>query len=114
MTKEEILVGLNNGITRGASLEEAMQTLIMAGYNTAEVQEVAKEINMGVISSLPSTQQKKAPQQNTEYKPLSTAQNQDKPKKKFSWTLVIILSLFFLALLGTAAYLYFGTNIFKS
>ena len=36
MTKEEIATGIRNAIERGESMDEAMQTLINAGYKSVE------------------------------------------------------------------------------
>ncbi len=42
--KDEIQSGIKNAIERGASLEEAVQTFINAGYNPVEVREAANTI----------------------------------------------------------------------
>jgi len=41
MVNEEIFAGLKSAISHGFSIEEAMQSLINAGYNAQEVKEAA-------------------------------------------------------------------------
>lgn len=57
MVREELLAGLKNAVDRGYSLQSAIQSFINAGYNAEEVQETAKQINMGVIGQI--SEQKK-------------------------------------------------------
>jgi hypothetical protein len=45
--QDEIYAGLKNAIDRGASIEEAVQSLVSAGYNPMEVREAAKLIETG-------------------------------------------------------------------
>jgi hypothetical protein len=124
MPKEEILTGLRNGLARGESIEQAIQTLIGAGYNAEEINEAANSINTGVISRMPlpqtpptiqAIQNAVAPQtqQTSQYPPLPVQQtiNQTQQiqetslttnKKKIPAGLVIALVILgaFLLLLG--------------
>lgn len=52
MVNEDIVTGLNNAISRGESLQDAIQILINSGYNPAEVNEASRYIQGGVISDL--------------------------------------------------------------
>jgi hypothetical protein len=104
MSQEEILVGLNNAVARGESLEKAMQTIVTAGYNPLEVQEAARQVNMGVIGTL-------SPKENSKYKPLPTTK--EKPKRKISGLLVILLIVILLILLGIGFFMFFGEEILK-
>ncbi|MEK6825858.1 MAG: hypothetical protein AABY00_03665 [Nanoarchaeota archaeon] len=45
--KEEIVSGIKNGLERGESLDEAMQTFINAGYKSVEVREAANALTGG-------------------------------------------------------------------
>ena len=47
MVREEILTGLKNAVERGQSIEKAVQSMISAGYNPAEVNEAVSYINLG-------------------------------------------------------------------
>ena len=51
---EEIIGGLNNARAHGFSLEEAAQSFINAGYNTAEVREAQTFLGRG-YALLPTT-----------------------------------------------------------
>ena len=55
--KEEILTGIRNGMARGESLQQAMQTMIAAGYNADEVTDSESYINSGVLSRMPALPQ---------------------------------------------------------
>src|SRR3989344_6181893 len=50
--RPELVSGLKIAIERGESLQAAMQTFILAGYNPEEVQEAARNINMGVSNRI--------------------------------------------------------------
>ena len=54
MVHEEILAGLKNAIERGQGLQEAMQTMVAAGYSISDIQEAARYVNQGIISRLPA------------------------------------------------------------
>jgi len=49
MVNEDILTSLKNAIEKGETLESAMQTLIVSGYNAREVQDTANYIGTGVV-----------------------------------------------------------------
>lgn len=111
MSVEEVLVGLQNAIARGQALENAMNSLVLAGYNPQEVQEAAKQINLGIINNIPSENSEspknnQLPEPTSTYKPLPTenvqqafaAENETNEiietskKKKFpKWLLVTII-----------------------
>lgn len=128
MSVEEVLVGLQNAIARGQSLEKAMNSLILAGYNPQEVQEAAKQVNMGIISRIPDerpvnptsnnnslpelqSQYKKLPAENVQQtfleSPSPTSETLPEKKKIPKWLIVtiilsalIILGIVILGLLG--------------
>jgi len=52
LVKEDIIAGLKNAVERGYSLQSAIQSFVSAGYNVQEVNEAAKQINMGVIGNI--------------------------------------------------------------
>ena len=70
MSKQEIISGLKNAIARGESIQKASQSFINAGYNPAEVQQAASEINIGIASKIPSPSQSQ--QQNNSNVPTPT------------------------------------------
>jgi hypothetical protein len=114
MSREEISVGLNNAVARGESLEKAMQSMVLAGYNPVEIQEAAGMVNMGVIGALP----KSPAQPSSGYQPLPTASStgvlQEKPKKKSSMLMVILLSVVLLLLVGLGIFVFFGDSILNA
>ena len=48
--REDIFAGLRNAIERGATLEQAVQSFINAGYNPVEVKQAAESIDRGNTS----------------------------------------------------------------
>jgi hypothetical protein len=46
----EILTGLKNAVSRGQTIQSAVQSMVSAGYNSNEVQDAARYVN---ISSAP-------------------------------------------------------------
>jgi hypothetical protein len=122
MSKEEIKVGLTNAINRGESIEKAIQTLLSAGYNPQEIQEVAGSINLSSTSNLVKTQEHKplpSESQVQGYKPLPsekpTQENTgEKIRKKPSLTLIILLIVVLLVSLGIAAFMFFGETILNT
>ena len=116
MSNDEILTGLNNAVSRGESLENAKQALIMAGYNLKEIEDSANQINMGVVGTIP--QQKTDP---NGYKPLPKTDiqknnqlsqaNSPTTKKKIP-KIVIVLGIILVILgLGLGFFILFGPKI---
>ena len=50
--REDIVAGLRNALERGASLEQAVQSFINAGYNPAEVQEASRGLSFGATTMI--------------------------------------------------------------
>lgn len=48
--REDIVAGLRNALEHGASLEQAVQSFINAGYNAVEVKQAAQTLSGGVTS----------------------------------------------------------------
>ena len=48
--REDIVAGLRNALEHGASLEQAVQSFINAGYNAVEVRQAAQTLSGGVTS----------------------------------------------------------------
>jgi len=48
--REDIVAGIRNAITRGESVEKAMQSFINAGYSEDEVREAGQSITGGISS----------------------------------------------------------------
>lgn len=52
--REDIYGGLKNALERGATVEQAIQSMVNAGYNVSEVREVAGQISSAENSILES------------------------------------------------------------
>lgn len=59
MALEEISVGIKNALARGQSLQQATQSLILAGYNKDEVSEAASRFSPAITSAIPTLEQEK-------------------------------------------------------
>lgn len=72
--REDIYGGLKNALERGASVEQAIRSLINAGYNDIDVRNTAKYLTTGAMSTttpdLQKTQQM-PPISRQEFKPLA-------------------------------------------
>jgi hypothetical protein len=108
--KDEITAGLRNGIDRGEKLEEAMQSLVNAGYNPMEVRQAAASLTQGATSVMGAThanlpkpdQDNSEPPQNfspAEQPPSSNGTPQDKQSKK-KIILIILLAILLLIVVG--------------
>ena len=107
MVREEILTGLNNGVARGESIEKAMQTLVLAGYNPKEVQEASQHVNMGTVGTIPQTQ-------NQSNNPLNPLPKTEEPKKKNQWIKIALLVVALLLLIGLGIFIMFGDSIINA
>lgn len=58
MANEEILTGLNNALTRGQSIQAAIQSLINSGYPPQEVYVTSRYAGMCITSELSSIQRR--------------------------------------------------------
>lgn len=112
MVKEELVAGLRNAVERGQSLQDAVQTLLLSGYDPVEVREAASHINQGVIGKITLTAQQ-AKQEEPTYKPLPqiTAAGTETPKKKKKTWLIVLLVVVFLVVLGLIGIMVFGQSI---
>ena len=104
MPHEELITGLKNALDRGQSLENAVQSLISAGYNLAEVHDAADSINLGAIGevskqeiknqiSIPTPESEKE-SSDVQYKPLprtTAIQSQPKQHRKIPRWLINLL-----------------------
>jgi hypothetical protein len=50
--RDEIWAGLKNAIERGATLDQAIESFISAGYNPVEVREAANSLGFGAVGML--------------------------------------------------------------
>ena len=112
MANEEILTGLNNALTRGQSIQAAIQSLINSGYPTQEVYETSRYAGMGITSELSSIQRrteennyqndyKKLPVSSKENNSLYHSSEKKESKKISTWVIVLIITfLVLLVLLG--------------
>ncbi|HLC31648.1 MAG TPA: hypothetical protein VJK51_03195 [Candidatus Nanoarchaeia archaeon] len=121
--KEEIIAGIQNAIERGASLEQATQSFINAGYNPMEVKEAATSFTAGASeftahpSSLPATpafpvDSPKFPQSYQSTKPLPKIRVASKPKKNIG--IIIALSAILVLLLGGIVFILIQSGILAS
>jgi len=107
MVKEEIVVGLQNAVERGQSLEEAIQTLINAGYDQAEVREASSYVSMGVLGAISAVKE-------ISTSPTTQPSIAEKPKKKIPSMVVILTIILLLLLGGLAVSIFFGEKILNA
>ncbi len=50
--RDDLIGGIKNALERGATIEQAIQSLINAGYNINEVKEAASYAHEGVLASM--------------------------------------------------------------
>ncbi len=114
MSIEEVAVGLKNALVRGQTIEKAMQSLILAGYDPKDVQEAVRQTNQGVIgnigvvgetnnSPIPPQEFKKLPTENVQQIPAPSDWNtQQKPKKPIpKWLIFSLIGVGILILILT-------------
>ncbi len=119
--KEEIVASLQNAVARGESIEQAIQTMITAGYPATEVQDSARYINMGIIGrASPNPQQPPSPsatqqplQQPVQQQVIQAPQTQPPQKKKKNMLKVVILILIFIVLIIILTMVFFGNQIMQ-
>jgi len=58
MVSEDIITSLKNAVAKGETLESAMQTLVISGYNARDVQEASQYIGSGVVHIEKASQDK--------------------------------------------------------
>jgi len=75
--QDEIVAGIKNAMERGESLEQAMQSFINAGYNSAEVQAAGSMLSEGAIK-IANTEQPITPEVKKPL-PVFSAQNPNVP-----------------------------------
>lgn len=109
MVREEIVAGLRNAVERGQTIQQAMQSMINAGYQLNEIQEASGYVNMGAIGSMQQVPQAYVSQE--QYNPSSeesTIQAPANNKKSAPNIKVIILVLILVLLLaGVGTMIYF-------
>lgn len=119
MVREELVVGLNNAVARGESLEKAMKSLISAGYSSEDVKEASGYVGMGALGkvSIPEISAPSIPEAQLipSEKPSEAPEMQKKPKtsKKTKWIIVLIVILG-LIVIGIAALMIFGESILSA
>jgi len=87
MVNQDILGALKSAISRGQTIQQAMQTLYNAGYPLQEIQEAA-----GALQPQPIQQE------SVEQEQIKNIQQQKKPMNKI---LILILIIFLIILLGS-------------
>jgi hypothetical protein len=104
----EILGALKSAVSRGHSIQNAMQTLLNAGYNRTEIEEAARSLQSGQTYA-PQNERPKtnSPNPNTNKKtPSQKISNYEKPKQGFidklfkSKAFITTLIIAFVALVG--------------
>ena len=125
MVKEEIITGIKNGMARGESLQQAIQTLIGAGYNPEEVNDAANNMNAGVIAKLPQNATTITDIQKAVEAPAASQQtiNQNQQmlpteeistKKKIPKKIIILSSILGIIILLLVLIMIFGEKILDS
>lgn len=112
MTKEEIITGLRNALSRGEPLQKAMQSYVNAGYPIDQVQAASREVHQGVTGQF---QGRPGMPRGMSKKSTSTPQETIvKEKKKKPWLLIIlgIVVLFLIIILGV--FFFFGEPMLRA
>ena len=89
--KEELAAGIRNALGRGASLDEAAESFVRAGYNPKEVHEALELITSG------ATEMSASPE---ETQSMETPLPTPKSVKKRDWKIIGIVVLLVLIALG--------------
>lgn len=100
MPREDIVAGLKNALERGEPMQKAMASFINAGYTPAEVEEASKSASgiMPVISQQTGIIKKEEPS--------AMAESAEKPIKKTSWKIILLITLLVLILAGLGYFAY--------
>lgn len=112
MAKEEITTSLMNALERGESMDKAMQTLLSAGYTMPEIQEAARELNVGAIQRVEAIRpsppyalgQLQQPIQG--YKPLPSALSEEEAKKSTKMAVILLIILVLLIIVAILSWIY--------
>ena len=130
--KDEIIQGLKMAMIKGESLQEAMQSFYNSGYNKAEIEEAARELQ-GLQAQLSEESKifnqnqiqktqppvQKSPAGVSQQKPAQTISNYEQAKKinpRFMWVVIISILLLVIgaALIGVYFYRESIINFFSS
>jgi hypothetical protein len=101
MVKPEIIIGLQNGLSRQEPLEKAMQSMLNAGYSQQDVQEAAQNIHLGTIEIA-----REVPVAAGILSSVSSPASQESNTKKSSWKKITLLSGVFIVLLGVMIFVF--------
>ena len=101
--REDIAAALRNAQERGELLEDAVETLVRAGYSRDEVVETSKAVNNTIFVDI-----KNAATIESLTAPKDTARNLLSPENPRKIILIILISLLVLAALGISAFLVFN------
>jgi hypothetical protein len=110
---EEIIAGIRNAMERGASLQQAVQSFLNAGYNAYDVREAERAISGGVsgiiypeATVLGKHEENSLPEVPTS--PTNNEQVDESPKEKKKTgkvVLILVIILSILVFLGAISYL---------
>lgn len=123
MNKEDIVFGLRNAVERGFSLQSAVQSFLNAGYNPGEVNDAAREINMGVLGRMEQQKTISMPKTSTSLDIPSPTQDttiqrlpsQTEPvKKRLSPILIALIVFVVLLILGAVMFSFFGESLLNA
>lgn len=118
MVRMDLVASLKNALDRGYSIDQAKQSLINSGYGTGEIETAAKYLTGGIgitPQTMEQATQEKQPNNSpqTEQQQIKQAVNphetkqlpqtkEQKPKKKFTWTMFFLVLMFVILLGGLA------------
>ena len=116
MKEEEIVGGLKNALERGSSLDDAVHTMINAGYSPNDVKAAANSLSKAGVSTiiqpgekegkkfpaLPKQPKGKVSPQKQKKLEQVMVKSKEKRKSKGKMILVIILAVVLLAVIGIA------------
>jgi len=116
--KEDLVCALKNSLERGVKLQEAMQSLVSAGYDIREVQDASRELNVNILEQFKETTnsetqtQQTFTQNQTAQNPIQNASQQgQKAKSRMPIGIIILIIIIIILLLGLAAFFFYGQEI---
>lgn len=119
--KEDILEGLRNALSKGETLQQAMQSFYNAGYEVKDIQEAARELQSKTPQTLQNTNPKEIhnkqpiqPKKKLFPKPPQKVSNyEQKPKNPRKTLLIIISILLVIILIGFGVIYFFKEQILE-
>lgn len=106
MSKEELIVGFQNALERGQTIQNAMEAYLAAGYNAQEIQEAANAVSSGVMQK-----HKTLPESNIKTLPAIAESPESPQKKKMNKWVKVLLWVFGVLIVAGILIVVFGNPI---